>query len=183
MKLIRVAFQGEPGAFGEDAIVKFFGSANVVTVPERQFADVVAVVEDGRADYAVLPVENTIAGAVVEAERALAGSALRTTGDITLPVEQCLLAVPGARLNDVRTVLSHPVAIAQCTRFLAAHPRLKAFPSFDTAGAAREVASAGHIRMAAIAGRRAATLYTLDILAEGIQDRADNETRFVVLAR
>ncbi len=183
MTLIRVAFQGEPGAFGEDAIMKFFGSAHVVMVPERQFADVVAVVEDGRADYAVLPVENTIAGAVVEAERALAGSALRTTGDIIVSVKQCLLAVPGARLDDLTKVLSHPVALAQCTAFLAAHPRLKPFPSFDTAGAAREVATAGDKEMAAIAGRRAAELYTLDVLAEGIQDCADNETRFVIVAR
>lgn len=183
MKLIRVAFQGEPGAFGEDAIVKFFGSAGVVTVPERGFADVVSAVEDGRADYGVLPVENTIAGVVVDAKRVLADSPLRTTGDVTVPVVQCLLAVPGARMDDLTTVLSHPVALAQCTRFLSAHPRLQAFPSSDTAGAAREVASAGDIGMAAIAGRRAAEIYTLDVLAEGIQDRPDNETRFVIIAR
>ena len=183
MKPIRVAFQGEPGAFGEDAIVKFFGSIDVVSVPERSFGDVVAGVEDGRADYGVLPVVNTIAGRVVDAERAIAGSALRTTGDVTVPVNQCLLAVPGAHLDDVTTVLSHPVALAQCTKFLSAHSGLRPFPSFDTAGAAREVANVGDIAMAAIAGRRAAELYTLDVLAEGIQDRADNETRFVIVAR
>jgi prephenate dehydratase len=181
--MIRVAFQGEPGAFGEDAIVTFFGSADVVSVPERGFVDVVAAVNDGRADYGVLPVENTIAGAVVDANRALTLSALRTTGDVSVPVNQCLLAIPGAALDDLTTVLSHPVALAQCTKFLSAHPRLKAFPSFDTAGAAREVASAGDMAMAAIAGRRAAALYTLDVLAEGIQDRVDNETRFVIVAR
>jgi len=183
MNLVRVAFQGEPGAFGEDAIVMFFGSADVVSVPERGFSDVVAAVNDGRADYGVLPVENTIAGTVVDAKRALAESALRTTGDVTVPVNQCLLAIPGAALDDLTTVLSHPVALAQCTRFLSAHPRMQAFPSFDTAGAAREVATAADIAIAAIAGRRAAALYTLDVLAEGIQDRADNETRFVILAR
>ncbi len=181
--MIRIAFQGEPGAFGEDAILRFFGSADVVTIPERAFGDVVAAVNDGRADYGVLPVENTIAGTVFDATRALAQSALRTTGDVTVPVSQCLLALPGATLDDLTAVLSHPVALAQCTKFLAAHPRLKAFPSFDTAGAAREVATAGELAMAAIAGRRAAELYTLDILAEGIQDRADNETRFVIVAR
>jgi len=181
--LIRVAFQGEPGAFGEDAILKFFGSAGVVTVPERRFADVIVAVENGRADYGVLPVENSIAGAVVDAQRVLARSAMRTTGDVTVPVEQCLLAVQGARLDDLTTVLSHPVALAQCTKFLLAHPGLQAFPSFDTAGAAREVAIAGDVTMAAIAGRRAAELYALDVLAEGIQDRPGNETRFVILAR
>ena len=181
--MIRVAFQGEPGAFGEDAIVIFFGSLDVVTVPERSFADVVAVVVDGRADYGVLPVENTIAGRVVDAERAIASSALRTAGDVTVPVNQCLLAIPGAHLDDVTTVLSHPVALAQCTKFLSANSRLQPFPSFDTAGAAREVATAGDIAIAAIAGRRTAELYGLNILAEGIQDRADNETQFVVLTR
>jgi prephenate dehydratase len=183
VNVLRVAFQGERGAFGEDAIVKVFGSLDVVTVPERSFADVVAVVEDGRADYGVLPVENTIAGRIADAERAIASSALRATGDVSVPVNQCLLAIPGAHLDDVTTVLSHPVALAQCTRFLLAHSHMQPCPSLDTAGAAREVASAGDIAMAAIAGQRAAELYTLDVLAAGIQDRADNETRFIVLAR
>jgi prephenate dehydratase len=182
VKLIRVAFQGEPGAFGEDAIVKYFGSNGAVSVPQNSFADVVSAVSDGRADFGVLPVENTIAGGVADAERALAQSSLRTIGEVTVPVEQCLLVVPGAQLAEVSQVRSHPVALAQCTKFLASH-MLKAVPSSDTAGAAREVAIAGDRAMAAIAGRRAAELYALDILAEGIQDRSDNETRFLIVAR
>jgi prephenate dehydratase len=180
---IRVAFQGESGAFSEDAIAKFFGSDGVVAVPYSDFAEVLSAVSDGSAEYGILPVENTIAGAVVDSERALSESQARRVGEVTVAVDQCLLAIRGAEWKDLAMVLSHPVALAQCNRFLSAHTEIKAVPSFDTAGAARKVASAGDRSVAAIAGRRAAQLYKLDILAAGIQDRADNETRFVILAR
>ncbi len=178
-----VAFQGEVGAFSEDAIEKFFGAAAVVSVPQTSFDDVVAAVVDGRTDYGVIPVENVIAGVIVDAERAIKASDLRTIGDVAIPIEQCLLAVPRARLDDVSKVLSHPAALAQCRKFLSLHTEMEPIAVNDTAGAARQVAHAGDRAVSAIAARRAATIYGLDVLAEGIQDDIENKTRFVVLVR
>jgi prephenate dehydratase len=179
--MIKVAFQGERGAFSEDAIAKFFESKDVIAVPQRSFADVIAAVSSGRADYGMLPVENTIAGRVVDSVRAIESSSLKKIGEVTVPIEHCLLVVRGGSMGDVSRAMSHPVALAQCTRFFGANSGVQPVTGYDTAGAAREVAARGDVTLAAIAPRRAAAIYGLDILVECIEDRADNETRFVVL--
>ncbi|MFN2602285.1 MAG: prephenate dehydratase domain-containing protein [Gemmatimonadaceae bacterium] len=178
-----VAFQGEVGAFSEDAIEKFFGPSTVTSVPHGSFDDVVTAVVNGRTDYGIIPVENVIAGVIVDAERAIEASDLRTIGEVAIPIEQCLLAVPRTRLEDVSKVLSHPAALAQCRKFFSLHSEMEAVAVGDTAGAAREVAHAGDRAVSAIAARRAATIYGLDVLAVGIQDDVENKTRFVVLVR
>ena len=176
----RVAFQGERGAFGELAVVQHW-QGRAEPVPCRAFGDVTRAVDAGDADFGVLPVENLIAGPVRASLAALAlATSLHEIGETTVPIEPCLLALPRASLDAVRRVLSHPVALAQCGAFLRAHPWLHAEPHYDTAG---DVAAAGDVTCAAVASRTAGERYGLVVLAAGIGDRADNATRFVIVAR
>lgn len=184
----RVAFQGERGAFGEEAIALRWGAA-AEPVPRPTFEAVVGAVARGDATFGVLPLENSIAGPVRAATDALAAAAVGTPSrlavvdEIHLAVRQCVLGFPGAALAALATVESHPVALAQCGAFLRRHPALRVIAVEDTAGAARAVAAAGDVRRAAIAARSAAARYGLAVLAADVQDRADNVTRFVVVAR
>ncbi len=180
---VRVAFQGERGAFGELAI-RHWWPAVAEPVPCRDFGDVLDAVRTGGADAGVLPVENRIVGPVVRACEALAqaGHGVRCTAHVTIPVRHALLAVPGATLDGLRAVRSHPVALAQCTRVIAARGWASE-PTHDTAGAAREVAERGAPTVAAIAPATAAERYGLIVLADVVQDVPDNWTRFARLER
>lgn len=180
---VRVAFQGERGAFSEDAITAFFGAGEETRLSVRGFADVRALVLSGGADYGVLPVENSIHGAVSAAHDVLDAGGLTIIGEVTCPITLCLLAAPAARSEQLRRVLSHPVALAQCRRFLSGMPLLEAVPFYDTAGAAREVAARADSTSAAVASIAAAAHYGLDIVARNIEDSTDNRTRFAFVAR
>lgn len=177
-----VAFQGELGAFSEEAVHRFFGEG-VTPVPRRGFAEVGDAVAAGDVDFGLLPIENTLAGSVVGSYDVLSQGELEVVGEVVIPIHHYLLAPPGAALSEVTRALSHPVALAQCQRFLQAHPEIEAVSFYDTAGAAREVAAGDERSTAAIAGRGAAARYGLDILASEIEDRSDNQTRFLVVAR
>jgi len=178
----RVAFQGIPGAFSEEALAAIWPDAEPVSV--RNVYDVARVVASGATDAGVLPVENTVAGGVVAAYDALAAEpALYAVAETVLRINQCLLGVDGATLASIRTVESHPVALAQCSAFLARLTDAEEQSAADTATAARDVAKARDPRRAAIAGRRAADVYGLTVLAEHIEDRSDNQTRFLGVAR
>ncbi|HUG41744.1 MAG TPA: prephenate dehydratase domain-containing protein [Longimicrobiales bacterium] len=173
----RVAFQGELGAFSEEAVRALYGEA-VVPVPLREFREAGEAVVEGRVEAAVLPVENSIAGSVGPAYDVLLSLPVRVVGEVVRPIRHCLLGVPGAALGGVRRAVSHPVALAQCTEFLRTRPGLEAVAVYDTAGAAREVAEAGDPAVTAIASRLAGERYGLEVLAADIQDRDDNQTRF-----
>jgi len=177
---MRVAFQGEPGAFSEAAAIQLLGG-EIRTVPRATFEAAFTAIAEGAADALLAPVENSLAGSVVRVFDLLMESRLAIVAETILPIELQLIAAPGASLADIRSVASHPIALAQCERFFAAHPQWKRVPAEDTAGSVREALSRGDKSSAAIAGRRAAEHYHGVILAESIQDNAENFTRFVLL--
>lgn len=177
---MRVAFQGEPGAFSEAAAIQLLGAA-IDAVPCATFDAAFRAIDEGAADALLAPVENSLAGSVVRVFDLLLESSLAIVAQTILPIEMQLIGLPGASLGDIRSVASHPMALAQCERFFAAHSEWRRVPAEDTAGSVREVLSRGDKSAAAIAGRRAAEHYHATILAESIQDNAENFTRFVLL--
>jgi prephenate dehydratase len=176
----RVAFQGEPGAFSEAAAFQLLGDS-IATVPRPTFDATFAAIKDGAADALLVPVENSLAGSVVRAFDLLLESSLQIVAETILPIEHHLIGCPGATLADIRAVASHPMALAQCERLFTDHPSWKRVPAEDTAGSVREVLARQDKSLAAIAGQRAADHYRGVILAESVQDNAENFTRFVLL--
>jgi prephenate dehydratase len=178
---LRVAFQGEPGAFSEEAAVKLLGG-KIETVPRPTFEAMFGAIADGAADLILAPVENSLAGSVYRCYDLLLESKLRITAEVILPISHNLIGPPGATISQVRFVQSHPVALAQCTRFFQAHPEMTRVVAEDTGGSVREVVLAGDPRRAAIASRRAAEIYGGAILQSHLEDHRENYTRFVLLS-
>ena len=177
---LRIAFQGEAGAFSEAAAVQLYGD-NIVTVPRPTFDATFRAITDGHADALLVPVENSLAGSVVRVYDLLLESELTITAETILPIEMNLIGCPGAALSEIRSVSSHPMALAQCERFFGQHPSIKRLPAEDTAGSVREMLVRGDKTHAAIAGKYAADRYRGEIIAARIQDNAENFTRFVLL--
>ena len=177
---IRVAFQGEGGAFSEAAAVQLLGE-DIVTVPRPTFEAAFRAISEGAADALLVPVENSLAGSVVRVYDLLLESKFVISSETILPIEMNLIACPGTSMADIRSVSSHPMALAQCERFFSQHSLIKRIPAEDTAGSVREAIARGDKSHAAIAGKRAAVRYGGEILAEKIQDNTENFTRFVLL--
>jgi len=177
---IRVAFQGERGAFSEQAAISLLG-ADIEVIPRRTFADLYSSVDQNIADVIVAPVDNSISGVVRPSVDLLNKCALKTLGEVSIPIAQNLIACPGSTFSELSSVQSHPVALAQCQHFLREHPQLEAIEADDTAGSVAAIIQAANRKRAAIAGRLAAELYGGVILRENIQDQADNYTRFLLL--
>ena len=177
----RVAFQGERGAFSEEAAIKLLGEG-VTLVPRPTFESLFAAVDEGAADLALAPVENTLAGSVHRVYDLLLDSRLHVTAEVVIPIRHFLIGCPGSAEEAVRVVESHPVALAQCERFFASRPDIRRTASEDTAGSVAEVVRRGDPARAAVAGRRAAEIYGGVVLRAGLEDHAENYTRFVLLA-
>jgi prephenate dehydratase len=177
----RIAFQGERGAFSEEAALKLLG-ADMALVPCATFDMAFAAIREGRADYVLAPMENSLAGSVHRSFDLLVESGLQIVGEVIIPIVHNLIAMPGARFEELASVASHPVALAQCERFFTAHPALKRIAAEDTAGSVREMMRAGDESRGAIASRRAAEIYGAVILQEHLEDDRENYTRFFLLA-
>jgi len=177
---MRVAFQGEPGAFSEAAAVQLLGPS-ITTVPRPTFDSAFRALDEGAADALMAPIENTLAGSVVRVYDLLLESTLVITAETILPIEHHVIGFSGVAFEEIRSVASHPMALAQCERFFSSHPALRRIPAEDTAGSVRMVLAGSDRSAAAIAGRRAAEFYGGAILAENVQDNAENFTRFVLL--
>jgi prephenate dehydratase len=177
----RLAYLGPPGTFGEEAALRYDPSADLV--PFTSHAAVIAAVDTGPVDAGIVPVENSVEGAVNETVDILIHqSDSMFCDELVLPVEQCLLAPPGVRAEDIRVIRSHPQGLGQCRGYIERYfPRARLEASLSTAGAVEGLA--GTTDAAAIATRRAAELHGAQVLATGIQDRSSNATRFVILRK
>jgi len=177
----RVAFQGERGAFSEEAALKLLGP-ELELVPRRTFADLYESLDNGVADYVLAPVENSIAGVVQPSVDLLNSKSLRILDEIQIKIEQHLIGCPGTSFESIDAVQSHPTALAQCNRFFETNPHLQRIVADDTAGSVAEVMRRADPTRAAIAGQHAADLYGATIIRRSIQDIAENYTRFVLLS-
>jgi prephenate dehydratase len=176
---MKIAFQGEPGAYSEQAVFDYFGQ--VETQPCESFDAVFEAVNSGKCESALIPIENSLAGSIHQNYDLLLRNNLYINGEYPLRVRHCLIANPGVQKADIKKAISHPQALGQCAGYLRTHG-IKAEQVYDTAGSAKMLKESGERDVAAIASRRAAELYGMQILEEGIEDNPENYTRFLAIS-
>ena len=178
---MKVAFQGEKGAYSETAVYTFFGASAEVT-PCRDFKDVFESVEKQEARFGVVPIENSLEGSVNQTYDLFLKYDLKVCGEVVVKIEHCLIANPFTKLEEVKAVYSHPQALAQCRNFLE-RSGWELIPTYDTAGSVKMLKEKELKNAAAVASERAAELYEMKILARDIADNPENYTRFFVLSK
>jgi prephenate dehydratase len=178
---MKVAIQGEAGSFSHEAATSLVAGA--VIVPQSHSADVFAALSGGQVDVAVIPIENSLAGSVLEHFDLLLNHDVKVEREMLLRIRHNLIAISGAAISEIDRVFSHPVALAQCRKFLAAHPRMEAFAFYDTAGSVKHLVAQRDTHAAAIASAAAAEYYGAAIVEAGIEDNPENFTRFFLVRR
>lgn len=176
----KIAFQGMLGAYSHKACIEAF--PNMEPLPCKTFDDTFKSVQNGKASCAMIPIDNSIAGRVADIHRLLPNANLKITSEHFIPIHHCLMAIPEAKLEDIKTVYSHVHALPQCSKFIEKH-KIKPIVFEDTAGAAKEISEMKNKAVSAIASAAAAEIYGLKILKHNIEDTSDNVTRFVVLEK
>ena len=178
----RVAILGERGTFSEEAALGVLDD-DCTTISCPTFEQLFSAIDDGNADLILTPLENSLIGSVHRCVDLLLASDLKIVAEVVLPVSHYLISCEAATLDTIESVESHPAALAQCTRFFAAHPNLKRVAADDTAGSVRRAVESGDATRAGIGSRRAAEIHGGTILREHIEDHAENYTRFALLSK
>jgi len=175
----RISFQGERGAYSEAAATAFFAD-KIETIPCATFAEVLKNTEDDKSDYSILPIENSLEGSVGESNDLLLGINLNAIGEIYYRIRHCLIGT--GSIGDIDTVYSHTQALGQCRQFIQEHS-LKTIPCYDTAGSVKIIMDLNKKNIACIASKRAAEIYDISIIQEGIENNQNNYTRFLVFSK
>lgn len=178
---MKIAFRGEPGAYSEQAVFEYFGEGEQ-PVSCDSFDDIFDAVTSRECDAGIVPIENTLAGSIHQNYDLLMKNNLFVVGEYQLRVRHCLIVNPGVKMGQIRVAYSHPQALRQCADYLRKH-KIKPEEGIDTAGSVRVLKKSGALNMASIASRRAAEIYGMEILEEGIEDNPENYTRFLVIQR
>lgn len=175
-----VAFQGERGSYGEAAAFLFFGN-RIQSRSYVSISEVFEAVDEGKADAGVVPIENSLAGSIGETHDLLIDSRLHVCGEIELRIEHCLIVRPGTVLSEIKSIYSHPQTLVQCRKFLE-NLKCELIPTSDAAGSVRMIKDLSITEVGAIAGKRAAEIYGMEIIREGVEDNPHNYTRFFILS-
>ncbi len=180
---MRIAIQGGIASFHHAAALNYFPRTPLDLIPCDLFSQVCEAVSDGKADRGIMAIENTLAGSILPNYLLLMAHSLHIVGELHLKIDQNLMAIPGQTLREIHTARSHPMALLQCSDFFHANKWIKPEQSFDTADSARDIRQQNLRGVAAIAGRLAAELYELEIIAANIENQGSNFTRFLILSR
>ena len=176
----RISFQGERGAYSEVASFSFFGKMKIETIPCPTFADTLKNTESDVSDYSILPIENSLEGSVGESNDLLLSTKLNAVGEIYHRIHHCLIGTGSVR--DIDTVYSHPQALGQCRKFIQENS-LGTIPTYDTAGSVKIIKDLNKNSVACIASKNAAEIFDVPVIQEGVEDNANNYTRFLIFSR